>query len=155
MERESMLNGTDWQTTHPQFMPDAQLLLSTCQECLAHLELISDDGDAVDCLLATLTRLSEQAGLAQVDCITGLCHDMRQTLRMAWASQCLSVESLPVLGKCLTLLAWQLELIDLRTGQLPLDDSEQKDLLEELAMTCGSASPHRQFEQCLAIEALR
>lgn len=146
-----MLNGTDWQTTHPEFIGDAQQLLAQCQECLAHLELITDDGDAVDCLLASLTRLSETAAKAQVDCMAMLCCKMRQTLRLAWVGQCLSDESLPIVKKCLTLLAWQLELIDLRTGQLGLDDGEQKDLLEELAMTCGSASPQQQPEQCLAV----
>lgn len=146
-----MLNGTDWQTTHPEFIGNAQRLLARCQECLAHLELITDDGDAVDCLLASLTSFSEIAGNAQVDCMAMLCREIRQTLRLAWAGQCLSDESLPTLKKCLTLLAWQLELIDLRTGQLALDDGEQKDLLEELAMTCGSASPQHTPEQCLAV----
>ena len=146
-----MLNGTDWQTTHPQFTADALLLLGRCQECLAHLELIKDDDDAVDCLLATLTRLSEKAGQAQIDCMAVLCREMRQTLRLAWAGQCLGDESLPILEKCLTLVAWQLELIDLRSGQLPLDDSEQKDLLQALSMSCGSASPNRKPEQCVAV----
>ena len=143
-----MLNGTDWQITHPEFIGNAQRLLVRCQECLAHLELITDDGDAVECLLGSLARLSEIAGNAQVDCVAMYCCAMRQNLRLAWVGQCLVDESLPILNRCLTLLAWQLELIDLRTGQLALDDAEQKYLLEELAMVCGSASPRYKPEQC-------
>jgi hypothetical protein len=35
------------------------------------------------------------------------------------------------------LLAWQVELIDPNTGLLPLEDNEQKWLLEEFGCLCG------------------
>ena len=38
-------------------------------------------------------------------------------------------QALDALHDCLTLLAWQLELIDIRTGELGLDDSEQTSLI--------------------------
>lgn len=131
-----MLNGTDWQTTHPEFIGDAHRLLDRCQECFAHLQLIADDSDALECLLDSLSRLSEQAARARIGCMAGLCQDMRQLLDHASANECLNHETLAVLEQCLTLLAWQLELIDLRTGLLPLDDGEQIWLLEQLAATC-------------------
>ncbi|MNC44263.1 hypothetical protein D3C75_931630 [compost metagenome] len=42
-------------------------------------------------------------------------------------------EALPAVGACLTLLAWQLELVDPCTGRLNLDIGEQLVLLGELA----------------------
>lgn len=131
-----MLNGTDWQTTHPEFIGDAQRLLSRCQECFAHLQLIADDSDALECLLDSLSRLSQQAAHARIGCMAVLCQDMRRPLDIALPNQRLNDETLAVLEKCLTLLAWQLELIDLRTGLLPLDDGEQTWLLAQLAVTC-------------------
>ena len=44
---------------------------------------------------------------------------------------------LDALKSCLTLMAWQLELIDPRNGQLNLDDSEQVMLIEELTEQVG------------------
>jgi hypothetical protein len=46
-------------------------------------------------------------------------------------------KTLPALAACLTLLAWQLELVDLLTGRLSLDSEEQHLLLNELANALG------------------
>ncbi len=41
--------------------------------------------------------------------------------------------ALSALHDCLTLLAWQLELIDIKTGKLGLDEAEQTTLIETVA----------------------
>lgn len=128
-----MLNGNDWHATHGEFLDESQRLLHTCQECVAHLELISGDEDAVSCLLGSLRKLSESADIAHIPCTA----EFTRALRIVIAEARLSAEALQTLEHCLTLLAWQLELIDLRTGQLPLDDSEQRELLDRFASTCG------------------
>jgi hypothetical protein len=46
-------------------------------------------------------------------------------------------EALSALKDCLTLIAWQLELIDQKTGQLSLDESEQTTLIEAFAFQVG------------------
>jgi hypothetical protein len=129
----TMLNGNDWHATHGEFLDESQRLLHTCQECVAHLELISGDEDAVRCLLGTLRKLSENADTAHIPCTA----EFTRALRNVIAQACLTTEALQTLEHCLTLLAWQIELIDLRTGQLPLDDSEQLELLDRFATTCG------------------
>ncbi|MNL76207.1 hypothetical protein D3C87_2021320 [compost metagenome] len=48
-------------------------------------------------------------------------------------------EALGALKDCLTLIAWQLELIDQTTGQLSLDDSEQVTLIEAFAFQVGQS----------------
>jgi len=53
---------------------------------------------------------------------------------LAKSEECLSPlqlhdEALDALHNCLTLLAWQLELIDTKTGKLGLDETEQTVLI--------------------------
>ena len=48
-------------------------------------------------------------------------------------------EALSALKDCLTLIAWQLELIDQKTGQLSLDESEQTTLIEAFACQVGQS----------------
>ena len=132
-----MLNGQEWQQIHPEFFDESQGLLRICQECLAHLEMISDDADAIECLLGTLFKLSETAENALVPSTADFARQLRSLLSVTHPDISLTDDALKTLEHCLTLLAWQLELIDLRTGQLALDDSEQKELLDQLAYTCG------------------
>ena len=115
------------------YLLDAQVLLTQAQECLQHLELIDNDPDACRCLDDTLESLARQAtrlGLREVAHYTNALH---QLLAPACHRGCLQREALPALGACLTLLAWQLELVDTRTGRLNLDIGEQLVLLSDLA----------------------
>lgn len=43
-------------------------------------------------------------------------------------------QALEALHACLTLLAWQLELIDTRTGELGMDESEQAKLIATVTL---------------------
>ncbi|WP_085625506.1 MULTISPECIES: histidine kinase [unclassified Pseudomonas] len=115
------------------FLLDAQVLLTQAQECLQHLELIDNDPDACRCLDNALDSLARQAthlGLREVAHYTTA---LQQLLAPACHSGCLQREALPAVGACLTLLAWQLELVDPCTGRLNLDIGEQLVLLGELA----------------------
>lgn len=115
------------------FLLDAQVLLSQAQECLQHLELIDNDLDACHCLDNALDSLARQAthlGLREVAHYTTA---LQQLLAPACHGGCLQREALPAIGACLTLLAWQLELVDPHTGRLNLDIGEQLVLLGELA----------------------
>ncbi len=115
------------------FLLDAQVLLTQAQECLQHLELIDNDPDACHCLDNALDNLARQAthlGLREVAHYTTA---LQQLLAPACHGGCLQREALPAVGACLTLLAWQLELVDPCTGRLNLDIGEQLVLLGELA----------------------
>lgn len=132
-----MLNTNDWQGASGQFLVDSQALLYKLEECISHLELIGDDEDAVRCLIATLGNLGAQAREARVGSIEAFCGRLSTLLSAVGSGQPLHSEARNVLKNCLTLIAWQLELIDLRTGELPLDSDEQQDLLDRLAQACG------------------
>lgn len=124
-----------------EFLLDAQVLLTQSQECLQHLQLIANDADACHCLSNTLDTLARRAsGLRLVE-VAHYTTALQQLLAPACQHQHLPNEALPALGACLTLLAWQVELLDLQTGRLALDATEQVALLTKLASALGQPLP--------------
>ncbi|WP_252090399.1 histidine kinase [Pseudomonas sp. MWU13-3659] len=119
------------------FLLDAQDLLTKSQECLQHLELIDNDPDACQCLGETLDLLARRADTLSLLEIAHYTRTLQQLLAPACSQRHLRGEALPALDACLTLLAWQLELVDPRTGRLGLDMQEQHLLLTELATSLG------------------
>ncbi|MDZ3990716.1 histidine kinase [Pseudomonas sp. Teo4] len=124
-----------------EFLLDAQILLTQSQECLQHLELIDNDPDACHCLNNTLDTLARRAnGLGLIE-VSRYTEALQRLLAPACREQHLKGEALPALDACLTLLAWQLELVDPRTGRLSLDTCEQITLLGELAGLLNQPAP--------------
>lgn len=132
-----MLNSNDWHDTYGRFLAESQALLYKSEECISHLELIGDDEDAIVCLLATLDTLTIQAEQASVACIADFSRQLGCLLK---ANGTGSTDALPTLKSCLTLMSWQIELIDPRTGELPMDSDEQQELLERLAGVCRAST---------------
>ncbi|NWA03820.1 hypothetical protein [Pseudomonas gingeri] len=128
-----MLNGKEWQTSLPEFLVEAGTLQAKMQECCQHLGLIRNDRDAIDCLLAALHKLAGRADVLGVRCMADFSRHIHGVLSHAPQQLNLHNDALQALQDCLTLLAWQLELIDPYTGQLSLDDSEQAELIAALA----------------------
>ena len=128
----------------PDFLVDAHVLLSRAQECLSHLDLIGHDADACDCLFLTLGALAKRAQVQAQAQIADFCHQLCHLLEPQQCRMRLH-NALPTLQACLSLLAWQLELIDPGTGQLSLDTQEQTTLLLELEHTFSQprAEPSR------------
>ncbi|AXM95708.1 Hpt domain-containing protein [Pseudomonas plecoglossicida] len=124
-----------------EFLLDAQVLLTQSQECLQHLELIANDPDACHCLEHTLDTLARRASGLNLSEVAQYADALQQLLSPACRNMRLHPEALPALEACLTLLAWQLELLDVRTGRLALDTSEQAALLAELAESLGQPVP--------------
>ncbi|BBH47246.1 hypothetical protein KU43P_37230 [Pseudomonas sp. KU43P] len=124
-----------------EFLLDAQVLLTQTQECLQHLELITNDPDACHCLHNTLDTLARRASGLNLHEVAHYATALQQLLAPACQQLHLHSEALPALDACLTLLAWQLELVDMRTGRLALDSSEQAALLSDLANALGSSVP--------------
>jgi len=133
-----------------EFLVDAQVLLTQAQECLQHLELIDNDPDACHCLndtLASLVNRAQRLGLVEV---ASYCRQLQHLLETAQNPAQLPGTALPALTECLTLLAWQLELVDPRTGRLGLDIDEQVLLLDNLA---AALNPVLACESCSASQA--
>ncbi|WP_347901253.1 hypothetical protein [Pseudomonas purpurea] len=134
-------DGNDWQHRLPGFLLEAETLLAKSEECLCHLQLISNDKDAVDCLLSTLLKLASKADALALRAVSEFSRHIHGLLSHAPPQMDLHEEALGALKDCFTLMAWQLELIDPNTGQLSLDESEQTSLIEAFASQVGLNQP--------------
>jgi lipid II:glycine glycyltransferase (peptidoglycan interpeptide bridge formation enzyme) len=129
----------EWAQRIPEFLVEAETLLAKTEECLSHLQLISNDKDAIDCMLSTLLKLANKADALALAAVPNFPTHTRLAQSCA-ESMDLHDEALNALKDCLTLIAWQLELIDQKTGQLSLDESEQTTLIEAFAFRLDKVS---------------
>jgi hypothetical protein len=129
-----MNSANEWQTALPEFLLEAEMLLAKSQECLNHLHLIRNDSDAIDCMKISLSKLAEKAEGLALRAISEFSRHIQYLIANAVSPVELHDQALNALHECLTLLAWQLELIDTRTGELSLDDSEQTRLIATVTL---------------------
>jgi len=129
-----MNSANEWQTALPDFLLEAEKLLSKSEECLSHLHLIRNDSDAIDCMNYSLTKLAEKADDLALQAISEFSRHIQYLIANAENPLQLHDQALEALHNCLTLLAWQLELIDTRTGELSLDDNEQTSLIATVTL---------------------
>ncbi|AZE95723.1 hypothetical protein C4J96_3624 [Pseudomonas orientalis] len=144
-----MNSANEWQTALPEFLLEAEKLLVKSQECLSHLHLIRDDSDAIDCMKTSLARLAEKADKLALKAISDFSGRLQALIANARNPMQLHDQALDALHDCLTLLAWQLELIDTRTGELPLDESEQTTLIATVALQIPQKDVSKEPQQRL------
>jgi len=135
-----MPNRKEWHQRLPEFLVEAETLLAKSEECLSHLQLISNDKDAIDCMLSTLLKLANKADALALEAVSEFSLHIHSLLSHTELE--LHDQALTALKDCFTLMAWQLELIDQRTGQLGLDTSEQTSLIEAFAFQMGQSQFH-------------
>jgi chemotaxis protein histidine kinase CheA len=127
----------EWAKRFPEFLAEAETLLAKSEECLSHLQLISNDKDAIECMLSTLLKLANKADALALVAVSEFSLHIHGLLNHAQNHVDLHAQALDALKDCFTLMAWQLELIDQTTGQLSLDESEQTSLIEAFAYQVG------------------
>lgn len=126
-----------WAQRLPEFLVEAETLLAKSEECLSHLQLISNDNDAIDCMLSSLLKLASRADALALEAVSEFSLHIHGLLNHTHNQIDLHDQALGALKECFTLMAWQLELIDQTTGQLSLDDTEQTSLIEAFAFQVG------------------
>ncbi|MEN2396808.1 hypothetical protein [Pseudomonas halotolerans] len=129
----------NWNQRLPEFLIEAETLLAKSEECLAHLQLINNDRDAIDCILSTLLKLASKADALALEAVSEFSLHIHGLLSHAQSRIQLHDQALGALKDCFTLMAWQLELVDHTTGQLSLDTSEQTSLIEAFAFQVGQS----------------
>ncbi|MCF5054543.1 hypothetical protein GIW50_26205 [Pseudomonas syringae] len=129
-----MNDGNEWQLALPEFLSEAEMLLTKSQECLSHLHLIRNDSDAIDCMKISLIKLAEKADALALQAISEFSRHIQYLIANAENPLQLHDQALDALHDCLTLLAWQLELIDAKTGLLTLDETEQTTLIATVTL---------------------
>jgi len=134
-----LIERNNWNPRLPEFLIEAETLLAKSEECLAHLQLIKNDPDAIHCLLGTLLTLANRADVLALGGICTFARAIHAVLRQVQGQVNLHDQALGALKECLTLIAWQLELVDRHTGDLRLDSTEQTFLLEAFVaqIDCG------------------
>jgi hypothetical protein len=138
----------NWSQRLPEFLIEAETLLAKSEECLSHLQMISNDKDAIDCMLSTLLKLANKADALALEAVSEFSLHIHGLLSHAQNHMELHDQALGALRDCFTLMAWQLELVDHSTGQLGLDNSEQVSLIEAFAYQVGQ-------NPCEALQASR
>ena len=134
-----MPNRKEWAQRLPVFLVEAETLLAKSEECLSHLQLIGNDKDAIECMMSTLLKLASKADALALVAVSEFSLHIHGLLNHAQNHVDLHDQALSALKDCFTLMAWQLELIDQKTGQLSLDDSEQASLIEAFAFQVGQS----------------
>ena len=129
-----MNSANEWQTKLPEFLLDAERLLAKSEECLNHLHLIRNDSDAIDCMQTSLTKIAEKADTLALQAIGEFSRHIQWLIANAANPLQLHDQALDALHDCLSLLAWQLELIDTRTGELGMDENEQVTLIATVTL---------------------
>ena len=129
-----MNSANEWQTALPAFLLEAEKLLAKSEECLHHLHLIRNVSDAIECMKISLSKLAEKAEGLALQAISEFSRHIQNLIANAACPMELHDQALKALHDCLTLLAWQLELIDTRTGELALDESEQTKLIATVTL---------------------
>ncbi|RON77757.1 hypothetical protein [Pseudomonas fluorescens] len=133
------MDRKEWVQRFPEFLVEAEQLLAKSEECLSHLQLISNDKDAIECMLSTLLKLARRAEALALEAISEFSLHIYSLLNLNQDHVDLHEQALQALQDCFTLMAWQLELVDQQTGQLSLDDSEQTSLIEAFAFQVGQS----------------
>ena len=82
----------------------------------------------------SLAKLAEKAEGLALQAISEFSRHIQYLIANAVSPMELHDQALNALHDCLTLLAWQLELIDTRTGELALDESEQTKLIATVTL---------------------
>ena len=144
------IDRKDWAQRFPEFLVEAETLLAKSEECLSHLQLISNDKDAIDCMRSTLLKLASRAEALALEAISEFSLHIHSLLDHAPDPIDLHAKALGALKDCFTLMAWQIELVDHNTGQLSLDTSEQTSLIEAFAFQVGQS----EFQPPLATRTL-
>ncbi|AKJ99459.1 MULTISPECIES: hypothetical protein [Pseudomonas] len=129
----------NWNERLPELLVEAETLLAKSEECLSHLQLISNDRDAIDCMLSTLLKLAGKANALALEALSEFSLHIHGLLSHAQNHMELHDQALCALKDCFTLMAWQLELVDHTTGTLGLDRSEQTSLIEAFAFQVGQS----------------
>lgn len=142
-----MNDGKEWQDALPEFLLEAEMLLAKSEECLSHLHLIRNDNDAIDCMKNSLRKLAEKADAMSLGTIGDFSRRLQDLINNAQSPVQLHDQALSALHDCLTLMAWQLELIDIKTGKLSLDETEQVALIETAAQLIPQKSVDYTYRQ--------
>ena len=129
-----MLNGDQWSQLLRGFIDEAGDLIKQAEEYLLQLDQTPNDEDAVNGLFRAMHTLKGSAGLFSLTPLVSFTHHLESLLMSVRDSQrTLEPALVSLMLRCLDEIASMVGLIDADTGELPVDETHQNELLAALA----------------------
>ena len=135
-----MLNGDQWSQLLQGFIEEASDLIKQAEEYLLQLDQTPDDEDAINGLFRAMHTLKGSAGLFSLTPLVSFTHHLESLLMAVRDGQrTLTPPLVSLMLRCLDEVASMVSLIDVDSGELPVDETHQNELLAALAEHSGQA----------------
>ncbi|GLK89831.1 chemotaxis protein CheA [Pseudomonas turukhanskensis] len=129
-----MLNGEQWTQLLLGFIEEASELTQQAEEYLLQLDQSPTDEEALSGLFRAMHTIKGSAGLFSLTPLVSFTHHLENLLMAVRdGAGTLSPALISVLLRCLDEVASMVALIDPQTGELPVDEQHQAQLLATLA----------------------
>lgn len=134
-----MLNGEQWTQLLLGFIEEASELTKQAEEYLLQLDQSPTDEEALSGLFRAMHTIKGSAGLFSLTPLVSFTHHLENLLMAVRdGAGTLSPALISVLLRCLDEVASMVALIDPQTGELPVDEQHQSQLLAILAQHAGA-----------------
>ena len=134
-----MLNGEQWTQLLLGFIEEASELTKQAEEYLLQLDASPDDEEALSGLFRAMHTIKGSAGLFSLTPLVSFTHHLENLLMAVRdGNGSLNPPLISVLLRCLDEVASMVALIDPQTGELPVDEQHQSQLLATLAEHAGT-----------------
>ncbi|WP_107331345.1 chemotaxis protein CheA [Metapseudomonas otitidis] len=133
-----MLNGDQWSQLLQGFIEEARDLSQQAEAYLLQLDQQPDDAEAINGLFRAMHTLKGSAGLFSLTPLASFTHHLENLLMAVRDGQRRLEPSLvSLMLRCLDEIVSMIALIDAETGELPVDEAHQAELLGALAEHLG------------------
>ncbi|MES2818492.1 MAG: chemotaxis protein CheA [Pseudomonadota bacterium] len=137
-----MLNAEQWTQLLQSFLEEARDLAKQAEAHLLQLDEVPDDEEAINGLFRAMHTLKGSAGLFSLTPLVSFTHHLESLLMAVRdGERRLSPGLISLMLRCLDEIASMVELIDVASGELAVDDAHQAQLLAELEHELGADAP--------------
>lgn len=133
-----MLDGDQWAQLLQGFIEEARDLTQQAEQHLLALDETPDDEDAVNALFRAMHTIKGSAGLFSLIPLVNFTHHLENLLMAVRDGEReLSSPLISLMLRCIDEIGSMIELIDVSTGELSVDEAHQQELLGALAEYSG------------------
>ncbi len=147
-----MLNGDQWTQLLQGFIEEARDLSQQAEQQLLVLDQTPDDQDAINALFRVMHTLKGSAGLFSLAPLVNFTHHLENLLMAVRDGEGeLSSPLISLMLRCLDEIGSMIELIDVASGELQVDETHQQELLAALAEYVAPPASHEQPRELASI----
>ncbi|MET1080232.1 MAG: chemotaxis protein CheA [Pseudomonas sp.] len=135
-----MLDAEQWTQLLQGFLEEARDLAKQAEEHLLQLDEQPTDEEAINGLFRAMHTLKGSAGLFSLTPLVSFTHQLESLLMAVRdGERSLTPNLISLMLRCLDEIGSMVELIDVATGELPVDAAHQAQLLDELDALLGTS----------------